>query len=128
MVTPAVTELYAEHSHKAGILASARKDGQGHIAKKTLMTVWNNPVFLEATAQILSMISNVIVQEGSQGKDVKKSRTSVLMILVSEECALISCSDMNVFVSLGGQELIVTSTLTIVPALLVKTKELAWMK
>jgi len=54
------------------------------------------------------MISNVIVQEGSQGSDVKKSKTCALMIPVSEECALISCSDMNVFVSLGGQEPIAT--------------------
>jgi len=108
MVTPAVTELYAEHSHKAGIPASVQKGGWEHIVRTTLMTAWNNPVFLEATAQILSMISNVIVQEGSQGSAVKKSKTCAPMIPVSEECALISCSDMNVFVSLGGQELIVT--------------------
>jgi len=54
------------------------------------------------------MISNVIVPEGSPGNDAKKSKTCALMILVSEECALISCSDMSVFVSLGGQEQIVT--------------------
>jgi len=107
MATPVTMELCAEHFHREGIPASVPKDGVEHTVKRTLMTVWNNPVFLVATVLILFMTSNVTVHEGSQGKDVRKRWTCVLLNHVPEECALISFSDMNVFVSLAGLELTV---------------------
>lgn len=103
----ATTEQCAEHFHREGIPASVPKDGWEHIVKITLMTVWNNHVFLVATVLISFMTSNVTAQEGSQGKDVRKRWTFALLIHVFEECVLISFSAMNVFVSLAGLELTV---------------------
>lgn len=107
MVTPATMELCAEHFHRAGTPASVPKVGVEHTVKRTLMTVWNNHVFLVATVLILFMTSNVTAQEVSQGKDARKRWTCVLLNHVFEECALISFSDMNVFVSLAGLDLTV---------------------
>lgn len=107
METHVTTELCAEHFHREGIPASVPKDGWEHTVKTTLMTVWNNHVFLVATVLISFMTSNVTAQEGSKGKDVRKRWTCAQPIHVFEECALISFSDMNVFVSLAGLELTV---------------------
>lgn len=107
MATLVTMELCAEHFLREGILASVPKDGLEHTVKRTLMTVWNNHVFLVVTALILFMTSTVTAQEGSQEKDVRKRWTCVLLSHVFEECVLISFSDMNVFVSLAGLDLTV---------------------
>jgi len=128
METLATMEPYAEHFHKAGTPANVPKAGWEHIAKTTLTTAWNSPVFLEAIVLILSMTSNVTALEDSPGRDARKRWTCVPLILVSEECALISYSATNVFVNRVGQAPTVMSTLMTAPALPAKTKEPAWMK
>ena len=112
---------HAEHCLKVDTLASALRVGRDHTVRTTLMIVWNSLVFLEPTAQIWSMTSDVTAPEDLLEKDVRKRRTCVQLTPVSEVNVWTNCSDMSVSVSLAGLDLTVMSILMIVPAVHVRT-------
>ena len=112
---------HAEHYPRADTPASVQRDGRDRTVRTTLMIVWNSLVFLEPTAQIWSMTSDVTAPEDLLEKDVRKRRTCVLLIPVSEVNVWTNCSDMSVSVSLAGLVLTVMSILMTVPAAHVRT-------
>ena len=120
MVIHVLMVHHAEHYLRAGTLASALRDGRDHTVRTTLMIVWNSLVFLEPTAQIWSMTSDVTAQEDLLERDVRKRRTCVQLTPVSEVNVWTNCSDMSVSVSLAGLDLTVMSILMIVPAVHVR--------